>query len=115
MMRRSGAIAAALAISLAAVWAGTSEARVVKTTADLNCGPHVIGYDAKKDQLMHQDSVLSRPWRRPGGDISYSGSRLKQYQFNGKSGRGGIYDALQENFDDLKLDPKRYEYRLHRQ
>lgn len=111
MLWRSRAARAAFTFALAATWAATSEARVVKTTADLNCGPRVIGYDVKKDEILHQDSVLSRPWRRPGGDISYSGSRLQQYQFRGKPGHGGIYDALQENYDDLKLDPKRYEYR----
>ncbi|HUY92394.1 MAG TPA: hypothetical protein VMV10_26870 [Pirellulales bacterium] len=112
MFWRRGSIIAALAFALAA-FAGTSEARVIKSPADLNCGPRVVSYDVKKDQFMHQESVLSRPWRRPGGDISYSGSRLKQYQFIGKPGRGGIYDALQENYDDLKLAPKRYEYRGH--
>lgn len=83
----------------------------MKSRADLNYGPRVVRYDAEKDELILQKSVLTRPLRRPGGDISYSGTRLKQFQFHGKPGRGGVYDALEDYHRELKLDPKNYEIR----
>src|SRR5690242_18072844 len=92
----------ALVLALSAAFGSTSEGRIVRSRADLNSGPRVVGYDAEKDELILQNSVLARPLRRPGGDISYSGTRLKQFQFHGKSGRGGVYDALEDYHRELK-------------
>lgn len=105
----------ALALVLLAALGSTSEARIIKSRADLYYGPRVVGYNEQKDELVHQDSVLVRPRRRPGGDITYSGTRLKQYQFHGKPGRGGVYDALDDYHREMKLDPKKYETRRHRE
>ncbi len=103
----------------AACWifsGSTGQARIVKSRADLNYGPRVIRYDAEKDELYRQESITTRVQKsRPGGEYSYYGTRLKQYQFHGKPGRGGIYDALEDYHRELKLDPKRYEYRRHRE
>jgi hypothetical protein len=114
MLSRYQVIFVLLAAAMAVSFCGTSEARIVKSRADLNFGPRVVGYNEEKDELVRQTSILTRPDRRPGGNMSYSGTRLKQYQFHGKPGRGGIYDALEEYHNELKLDPKLYQYRRHR-
>ena len=112
---RSFAALTAIACGLTVLFAGPAEARVVKSRADLNFGPKFIRYDAEKDELIRQKSILTRPDRRPGGKLSYSGTRLKQYEFHGKPGRGGIYDAFEDYRNELKLDPKLYQYRRHRE
>jgi len=87
-----------------------TEARVVERWNDLSLDPRVIRYDADKDQFTRQESVFSTAKnKRPGGKHSYSGSRLNQYRFHGKPGRGGIYDALDAH--KRQLDPRNYEYR----
>ncbi len=104
-----------LVVLAAGCWAvsgSTSEARNVRSRSELNSGPRVIRYDADKDELIRQESIASRAdTRRPGGELSYFGSRLNQYQFHGKVGRGGIYDALQDYHREMKINPKYYEYR----
>lgn len=112
--RRSATVAVSTA-AMAALLSSTSEARIIKSRADLYYGPPVISYNQEKDELVRQKSILTRPDRRPGGNMSYSGTRLKQYQFHGKPGRGGIYDALEDYHNELKLDPKLYQYRRHRE
>ena len=104
-----------LALAVSAALGSTSEGRIVKARSDLNYGPRVIGYDAEKDELIQQRSVTTRPLVRPGGDISYSGTRLNQYQFRGKPGRGGVYDAIEDYHREMKLDPKKYGIRRHRE
>ena len=89
----------------------TARAKVVERWNDLSLDPRVIRYDAENDKFMRQYSVfkiISKD-KRPGGKHSYSGSRLDQFQFRGKPGRGGIYDALEAN--KRHLDPRNYEYR----
>jgi hypothetical protein len=53
-------------------------------------------------------SIVSKK-HRPGGEHSYSGNRLDAFQYHGKPGSGGLYDAL----DDYKRgrDPRNYQYR----
>lgn len=93
-----------------------ARARNARSRSDLNYGPRVFRYDLKKDELIRQESIATRAHTsRPGGALSYTGTRLNQYQFHGKPGRGGIYDALQEYHRELKLDPKKYQYRRHRE
>jgi hypothetical protein len=101
----------ALALVLSAAVNSTSEGRIVRSRSDLYYGPRVIRYDAEKDELIHQESIIMRPQRQPGGAISYSGTRLHQYQFHGKPGRGGVYDALEDYSRERQLDPKKYQYR----
>jgi hypothetical protein len=90
--------------------ASVATAKVARTWNDLAPGPRVVRYDADTDQLIHQHSVVSIVKRsRPGGEHSYSGNRLEAFQFHGKRGRGGIYDALEDY--KLKLDSRNYQYR----
>ncbi|HET6883027.1 MAG TPA: hypothetical protein VFI31_22860 [Pirellulales bacterium] len=97
----------------AAMILGTSNtgwARAHRAWNDLAPGPKVTGYNQEKDEIYHQESVVSAANRhRPGGEHAYSGNRLDAFQFHGKTGRGGLYDAL----DDYKrkLNPKNYQYR----
>lgn len=91
-------------------FARAAEAKVVERWNDLSLDPRVIRYDSDKDQFVRQDSIFSTiKNKRPGGKHSYSGSRLDQYRFHGKPGRGGIYDALDAH--KRHLDPRNYEYR----
>lgn len=88
----------------------SSSAKVARTWNDLVPGPRVIRYDAEKDQLIHQHSVFTMASKnRPGGEHAYTGNRLEAFQFHGKRGRGGVYDALEDY--KLKLDPRNYRYR----
>ncbi|HEX5443142.1 MAG TPA: hypothetical protein VFW87_04900 [Pirellulales bacterium] len=101
---------AVFALSVLIGLARAAEARVVERWNDLSLAPRVIRYDADKDQFTRQESVFSTiKHQRPGGRHSYSGSRLNQYRFHGKPGRGGIYDALEAS--KRHLDPRNYEYR----
>ena len=108
---RRAALVLAFSWGSTALLAGSAEARVVKSRADLYYGPKVVGYNQEKDELVRQKSILTRPDRRPGGNLSYYGTRLKQHEFHGKPGRGGIYDAFEDYRDELQLDPKVYQYR----
>lgn len=90
----------------------TAAARVVRSRADVASHPRVIRYDVEKDQFVHQSSSLSMvSTNRPGGETAYSGSRLNQFQYHGKQGSGGIYDAIDAYKRRLKHDPRGYEYR----
>lgn len=92
----------------------TATARVVRSRADVASHPRVIRYDVEKDQFVHQSSSLSMVSKnRPGGEIAYSGSRLNQFQYHGKPGSGGIYDALEVYKRRLNHDRRGYEYRRH--
>jgi len=93
-------------------YASTAAARVVRSRADAASHPRVIRYDVEKDQFLHQYSSVSMVSKhRPGSDLAYSGSRMNQFQFHGKPGHGGIYDALHEYTRRLNHDPRSYEYR----
>lgn len=100
-----------LALSLVVGLVPAASAKVAQRWNDLNLQPRVIRYDAEKDDFARQSSVLSMVSRnrRPGGEHSYSGSRLNQFRFHGKPGRGGIYDALDAY--QKHLNPRNYEYR----
>lgn len=90
----------------------TAAARVARSRADVASHPRVIRYDVEKDHFLHQYSSLSMVSKnRPGGETAYSGSRLNQFQYHGKQGSGGIYDALDAYKRRLKHDPRGYEYR----
>lgn len=92
----------------------TAAARIVRSRADVATHPRVIRYDVEKDTFLHQYSSLSMVSKnRPGGETAYSGSRLNQFQFHGKPGHRGIYDALNEYQRRLNHDPRGYEYRRH--
>ncbi len=98
------------ALGLLFVLSQAGEAKVAERWNDLALDPRVIRYDADKDTFTRQDSIFATiKNKRPGGKHSYSGNRLNQYQFRGKPGRGGIYDALDAN--KRRLDPRDYEYR----
>lgn len=116
-MRYSRAVLlVAIAFALSTFSSTAVHARIVKSRSDLSYGPKVVRYDAQKDELIRQESIVSRAHNgRPGGEYSYTGTRLKQYQFHGKQGRGGIYDAIQDYHRELKLDPDRYQYRRRRE
>lgn len=87
-----------------------ARAKVARAWNDLAPGPRVVGYDAEKDEVLHQDSIVSAASRRrPGGEHAYSGNRLEAFQFRGKKGRGGIYDALEDY--KVKFNPRKYQYR----
>ena len=102
------ALAAATWLALACAQIAT--AKVARTWNDLNPGPRVIRYDVEKDQFIHQYSIFGMVSKeRPGGELSYSGNRLEAFQYRGKRGTGGLYDALEDY--KLKLDPKNYQYR----
>lgn len=99
-----------LAVGLVCTASTTAVAKVARVWNDLSPGPRVVGYDAEKDEVLHQESIVSpSPLHRPGGDHSYSGNRLEAFQFHGKRGRGGIYDALEDY--KVRFDPKKYQYR----
>jgi hypothetical protein len=91
--------------------ASIASAKIAEKWNDLQPGPRVIRYDAEKDVIIHQDSVLSMVSKkhRPGGEHSYSGNRLEAFQYRGKRGTGGLYDALEDYKN--KLDPRNYQYR----
>lgn len=100
------------------VWAGVAigaasvaSAKIANKWNDLSPGPPVTRYDSEKDVIYHQESVVSMVSKkhRPGGEHAYSGNRLEAFQYHGKRGTGGIYDAL----DDYKkhLNPRNYQYR----
>lgn len=103
-----------LAIWMGAMLAGgldDASARVVRSLADLQPQPSVMRYDAVKDKFFRHESVYSTlESKRRGGDFSYGGNRQTQFQFLGKPGRGGIYDALDDYRKELKHDPKNYRY-----
>jgi hypothetical protein len=87
-----------------------ASAKISRVWNDLSPGPRVIRYDLEKDQVLHQESVVSlASKRRPGGEHSYSGNRLDAFQFHGKPGRGGLYDALEDY--KHRFDPRNYQYR----
>lgn len=105
-------IRSALIAAAAMVFAlnSTASAKVARAWNDLAPGPRVLGYNVERDEVLHQDSVVSvASRRRPGGDHAYSGNRLEAYRFRGKKGRGGIYDALEDY--KVKFDPRKYQYR----
>lgn len=84
--------------------------KIARVWNDLSAGPRVVGYNQEKDEIYHQESIVSvAQRRRPGGEHSYSGNRLEAFQFHGKLGRGGIYDALDDH--KHKFDPRNYQYR----
>lgn len=98
--------AAAIVLSIAS----TADAKIARVWNELAPGPRVIGYDREKDEILHQDSIVSAARRhRPGGEHAYSGNRLEAFQFHGKKGRGGLYDALEDY--KVKFDPRKYQYR----
>lgn len=87
-----------------------ASAKIARVWNDLSTGPRVIRYDVEKDQVLHQESVVSMASkRRPGGEHSYSGNRLDAFQFRGKPGRGGLYDALEDY--KKRFDERNYQYR----
>lgn len=102
------------AICIGAVLAGglgDASARVVRSLADLQPQPSVMRYDPAKDKFFRHESVYSTlESKRRGGDISYGGDRQTQFQFLGKPGRGGIYDALEGYRRELRHDAKNYRY-----
>lgn len=88
----------------------SASAKVGRVWNELAPGPRVVGYDANKDEIIHQDSIVSIvPRHRPGGEHAYSGNRLEAFQFHGKRGRGGLYDALEDY--KVKFDARKYQYR----
>ncbi|HWB09193.1 MAG TPA: hypothetical protein VG826_08215 [Pirellulales bacterium] len=90
--------------------ASVASAKVARNWNDLAPGPRVVGYDLEKDVLLHQSSVISGTVsRRPGGEHAYSGNRLEAFQYHGKPGTGGIYDALEDYKN--RLNPQNYRYR----
>ena len=86
-----------------------ASAKVARNWNDLAPGPRVVRYDLEKDQIIHQSSVTSGLNRRPGGDHSYTGNRLEAFQYRGKPGTGGLYDALEDYKN--RLNPRNYQYR----
>jgi hypothetical protein len=99
-----------LAVGLVFTASSAAVAKVPRVWNDLSPGPRVVGYDAEKDEVLHQESIISHSaLHRPGGDHSYSGNRLEAFRFRGKTGRGGIYDALEDY--KLRFDPRKYQYR----
>ena len=107
-MKRRLALATLAALVLGA--ASTVSAKVARTWNDLTPGPRVIRYDQEKDELIRQNSIFSIASKhRPGGEHAYSGNRLESFQFHGKPGRGGLYDALEDY--KRKLDSRNYQYR----
>lgn len=101
--------AAFLAIAFAS--ASAASAKVAQRWNDLQTGPRVIRYDAEKDVILHYNSIFSTALehRKPGGPHSYSGNRLDNFQYRGKRGTGGLYDALQDY--KQHLDSRHYQYR----
>jgi hypothetical protein len=90
--------------------ASTASAKVAQNWNDLAPGPRVVRYDLEKDALIHQSSVLTGSLhRRPGGEHAYSGNRLEAFQYHGKPGTGGLYDALEDYKN--RLDSRNYRYR----
>jgi hypothetical protein len=107
-MKRLWLLAIAATLILGA--SSNAWAKISRVWNDLSSGPKVVGYNREKDEIYHQESIVSVAQRhRPGGEYAYSGNRLEAYQFHGKLGRGGIYDAL----DDYKrqFNPRNYQYR----
>ncbi|HVA49400.1 MAG TPA: hypothetical protein VNH11_23745 [Pirellulales bacterium] len=102
-------LAASTSILLAS--AAVASAKVSRVWNDLSPGPRVIRYDADKDELLHYNSIFSTVMagRRPGGEHSYSGNRLGAFQYHGKRGTGGLYDALEDYKN--KLNSRNYQYR----
>jgi hypothetical protein len=108
MNSRPVLFSALIAAFLAAV--SPASAKVARNWNDLGPGPRVVRYDLEKDTLIHQTSVFAMGLNhRPGGEHSYSGNRLEAFQYRGKPGTGGIYDALEDYKN--KLNPRNYQYR----
>lgn len=105
-IRRVFIVATAMLLGIASAANG----KVFRVWNDLAPGPRVVGYDAEKDEVLHQESVVSIvPRHRPGGEHAYSGNRLEAFQFHGKKGHGGLYDALEDY--KVKFNPRKYQYR----
>ncbi|HUY35980.1 MAG TPA: hypothetical protein VMV69_24795 [Pirellulales bacterium] len=103
----------ALFISLALSVPALCQAKGIRRRSDLNSHPHSVRYDPLKDQIIRQESVVTKQLGNPpGGKVSYSGSRLRQFRFIGKPGRGGIYDAFKEYHNRIGTDPMNYKRRL---
>jgi hypothetical protein len=89
------------------------QAKVYGRWSDLNRHPTIVRYNPLKDEIIRQESVLTKSLGSPrGGMESYSGNRLRQYRFIGKPGRGGIYDAFGEYHKSIGADPKNDKFRL---
>jgi hypothetical protein len=89
------------------------QAKEILNLNKLNSHPRIVRYDAKNDKIIRQESVVNIPLGNPpGGKESYSGSRLRQYRFVGKPGRGGIYDAFGEYQRAIGAEAKNYKYRI---
>lgn len=74
--------------------------------------PRAAAYRFANDTFAHQESALAAVRRtRDGGDYAYYGNRLKQFQFIGPEGQGGIYDAMKNFKDRRPLQVKNYQYR----
>lgn len=102
-------------LTLAACWANPGEVGAAERKRSLFLEPKPIRYHLKKDAIEKYYSVLSPRYDHPpGGPTAYNGNRLTQYQFRGKKGRGGIYDAINSYHQEWKLDPKKYQYRRTR-
>lgn len=101
----------AVFLAMAFASASAASAKVARAWNDLQTGPRVIRYDQEKDVLIRQNSIFSTALenRKPGGPHSYSGNRLDNFQYRGKRGTGGLYDALQDY--KQHLDPRNYQYR----
>jgi len=76
--------------------------------------PPVLKYDPATDRFTHHESILSPVSKvPPGGQTPYHGNRLHQFRYFGPVGTGGIYEAITEYQEKLKLDPRNYRYRFH--
>jgi hypothetical protein len=103
-------IATALTAGLVLGTSSIASAKAHRVWNDLAPGAKVTGYNQEKDEIYHQESIVSVASRhKPGGEHSYSGNRLEGFQFHGKPGRGGIYDALEDY--KRNYNPNNYQYR----
>jgi hypothetical protein len=100
-------------VALALAVPGVCQAKGLFRWSDLNRHPQIVRYNPETDKITRQESVLTKSLTNvPGGKESYSGSRLRQYRFNGKPGRGGIYDAFRDYPKKIGADPTNYKFRL---
>lgn len=79
-------------------------------SAGMQRQPKAVGYLEETDHVVTQSSVFDAPRYTQLDAASYHGNRLTQFRYFGPAGTGGIYDALEWERVERRLDPAKYRY-----